>query len=165
MSPIRRHLTYANVMATLAALVVLVGGTAYAANQLAKNSVGKKQLKAKSVTAAKIKKNAVTTAKIKKNAVTAGKVKAASLGDAKLSSTVPFTRVVAEIRGSSPVSLPSEPGDKYVVYPLNGRPTPRKRVGPTATSATPTSRSRRPAPIRRSSPSSWSTRGSRTPCR
>jgi hypothetical protein len=49
------RLTYANVMVTLLAFVVLCGGAAYAAEQLAKNSVGSKQLKKNSVTGAKVK--------------------------------------------------------------------------------------------------------------
>jgi hypothetical protein len=48
------HLTYANVVATLALFLVLSGGAAYAASRLAKNSVG----------AAQLKKNAVTPAKL-----------------------------------------------------------------------------------------------------
>ncbi|HEY5976615.1 MAG TPA: hypothetical protein VIT85_02055 [Solirubrobacterales bacterium] len=91
----RRHLTYANVLATVTAFVVLFGGAAYAANQLAKNSVGAKQLKKNAVTTAKIKKNAVTTAKLKKGAVTGAKVKGGSLGVADLSlPSMPFGRVV-----------------------------------------------------------------------
>ena len=50
---VRRHLTYANVAATLA-LFLALGGAAYAATQLPKNSVGTKQLKKGAVTAAKI---------------------------------------------------------------------------------------------------------------
>ena len=65
MKPIRKRLTYANVVSSLALFLALTGATAFAANQLAKNSVGSKQLK----------KNAVTTAKIKNEAVTAGKIK------------------------------------------------------------------------------------------
>jgi hypothetical protein len=65
---IRKRLTYANVMSSLAVFLVL-GGAAFAAAQLPKNSVGSKQLK----------KNAVTTAKIKKDAVTGAKVKNGSL--------------------------------------------------------------------------------------
>jgi hypothetical protein len=70
-----RQLTYANVMSSLAVFLVLGGATAFAAQQLDKNSVGKKQLKNNAVTTAKIKKNAVTTAKIKSNAVTTAKIK------------------------------------------------------------------------------------------
>lgn len=89
----RKRLTYANVMSSLAVFLILGGATAVAANQLGKNSVGSKQLKANSVTTAKIKKNAVTTKKIKANAVDGSKVKDGSLTgtDINLSSlgTVP----------------------------------------------------------------------------
>lgn len=79
MNRIRKRLTYANVMSSIAVFLVLGGATALATTQLAKNSVGTKQLKRNSVTAAKIKKNAVTNAKIKKDAVTGAKVKNQSL--------------------------------------------------------------------------------------
>jgi Collagen triple helix repeat (20 copies) len=55
MGLLRRHLTYANVAATLA-LFLALGGAAYAATQLPKNSVGTNQLRKESVTAAKIAK-------------------------------------------------------------------------------------------------------------
>lgn len=80
MTKIRKRFTYSNVMSTIAVFLVLGGATAFAANQLGKNTVGKKQLKANSVTTAKIKKNAVTTAKIKNDAVTGAKVNEATLG-------------------------------------------------------------------------------------
>lgn len=79
MKRMRGKATYANVISTLALFLVLTGGAAYAATQLAKNSVGTKQLKKNSVTAAKIKKNAVTTAKIKANAVTGNQVNESTL--------------------------------------------------------------------------------------
>jgi hypothetical protein len=52
---LRRHLTYANVAATLA-LFLALGGAAYAATQLPRNSVGTAQLKREAVTAGKIAK-------------------------------------------------------------------------------------------------------------
>jgi hypothetical protein len=55
MGLLRRHLTYANVAATLA-LFLALGGAAYAATQLPKNSVGTNQLRREAVTAAKIAK-------------------------------------------------------------------------------------------------------------
>jgi hypothetical protein len=64
MKRLRPKLTYANVIATLA-LFLALGGGAYAASQLPKNSVGTKQLKKSAVTAAKIKDGAVTGSKIK----------------------------------------------------------------------------------------------------
>lgn len=62
MKTIRKRLTYANVMSSIAVFLVIGGATAFAA--LGKNTVGSKQLK----------KNAVTTAKIKNGAVTGSKV-------------------------------------------------------------------------------------------
>jgi hypothetical protein len=70
MKSVRKRLTYANVMSSLAVFLVVAGGSALAANQLAKNSVGTKQLK----------NNAVTAAKIKNGAVTGSKVNLSSLG-------------------------------------------------------------------------------------
>ncbi len=61
----RGRLTYANVVSTLALFLVIAGGTALAADHLAKNSVGTAQIKKGAVTAAKIKNGAVTGAKIK----------------------------------------------------------------------------------------------------
>src|SRR6201999_1110219 len=55
MGLLRRHLTYANVAASLA-LFLALGGAAYAATQLPKNSVGTNQLRKEAVTAAKIAK-------------------------------------------------------------------------------------------------------------
>jgi hypothetical protein len=63
---IRRHLSYANVMSTLAVFLVM-GGSAYA---VAKKSVGTKQLKANAVSSKKIKNGAVTGPKIAAGAVT-----------------------------------------------------------------------------------------------
>lgn len=53
------------VVAYLALFLALGAGTAFAATQLAKNSVGPKQLKKNSVTGPKIKKDAITGAKVK----------------------------------------------------------------------------------------------------
>jgi hypothetical protein len=64
------------------ALFVALGGTAYAALSLPKNSVGSKQLK----------NNAVTTSKIKNGAVTAGKINTSGL-------TVPNAKTAATANG------------------------------------------------------------------
>lgn len=92
MKQIRKRLTYANVMSTIAVFLVLGGASALAASQLGKNSVGSKQLKKNAVTTAKIKKNAVTGAKIKKDAVTGAKIKESTLGtvpSATLADSIP----------------------------------------------------------------------------
>lgn len=103
MKQVRKRLTYANVVSSIALFFVLTGATAIAANQLGKNSVGKKQLKSNSVTAAKIKKNAVTTAKIKNAAVTGAKVKDGSLTGADINAatlgTVPVSASTEVIKG------------------------------------------------------------------
>ena len=50
MKRLRKRLTYANVMSSIAVFLVLGGGAAFAAGKLAKNSVGTKQLKNNAVT-------------------------------------------------------------------------------------------------------------------
>ena len=62
---LRGRLSYANITSTLCLFLLLGGGAAFAATQLAKNSVGTKQLKKNSVTSAKIKNGAITGPKIK----------------------------------------------------------------------------------------------------
>jgi hypothetical protein len=111
----RRKLTYANVMATLAVFVAL-GGASYAALKLPKNSVGTKQLK----------KNAVTTKKIKSSSVNGAKVKNASLSGADIrdgsltgsdvnAASMPFARIVHRARGNATMEVTSEPQ----IYPLD----------------------------------------------
>jgi hypothetical protein len=86
---IRSGLTYANVMSTLAVFLILGGATAFAANQLAKNSVGTKQLKKNAVAMAKIKDNAVNGAKVADSSLTGadlldGSVAGADITDGSL---------------------------------------------------------------------------------
>ena len=54
MHRLRGKLTYPNVVSTLCLILLLGGGTAYAASKLGKNSVGAKQLKKGAVTPAKL---------------------------------------------------------------------------------------------------------------
>jgi hypothetical protein len=61
MHRIRGSLTYSNVMVTVLVLLVLGGGTAYAAAHLGKETVGARQLKKGSVTPAKLSKASVAT--------------------------------------------------------------------------------------------------------
>jgi hypothetical protein len=113
---IRKRLTYANVMSSIAVFLVLGGATALAASQLAKNSVGTKQLKKNAVTAAKIKKNAVTTAKIKNAAVTGNKIAANAVTGEKIADgsvtgsdinapSTPFSQIVARLRTGAQMSF------------------------------------------------------------
>ena len=71
----RPHLSYANVMSTIAVFGVLAGGTAWAASK-----IGTNQIERGAVTAKKLHKNAVTTKKIKDEAVTGEKAKESSFG-------------------------------------------------------------------------------------
>jgi hypothetical protein len=91
MKGIRSRLTYANVVSTLALFLVGAGGTAFAAGQLAKNSVGTAQIKNKAITTAKIKNGAVTGAKI--NLSTLGTVPSA--GTATSAGTADSARTAA----------------------------------------------------------------------
>jgi hypothetical protein len=75
MPKIRKHLSYANVVASLALFLVVSGGAAYAASHLAKNSVGARQLKVNSVTGAKVKDGSLTGADV--DASTIGQVPSA----------------------------------------------------------------------------------------
>lgn len=84
MKQIRKRLTYANVMSSLAVFLILGGATAFAAAQLGKNTVGSKQLKKNAVSAAKIKNEAVTNAKLKAGAVTETKIANGAITSAKL---------------------------------------------------------------------------------
>ena len=69
MKQIRKRLTYANVMSSIAVFLVLGGATALAAG-LAKNSVGTKQLK----------KNAVVSSKVKNGSLTGADMNVSTLG-------------------------------------------------------------------------------------
>lgn len=122
----RRHLTYANVVATLALFLVVAGGTVYAA-RVAKKSVGPSQLKANAVTTAKLKANAVTTRKIRRNAVSNAKIKDGAVESQKIANgsvqgfdidlaSTPFGRVVHEAQGSSIVAVT----ETSQLYPLSG---------------------------------------------
>lgn len=100
MKRIRKRLTYANVMSSVAVFLVVAGGSAFAVTQLPNNSVGSPQIKKNAVRtgdiarnavragklapeaakAGKIAKNAITTNRLRNDAVTGAKVNEASLG-------------------------------------------------------------------------------------
>ena len=75
-----RHLSYANVMSTLAVFLLLGGATAYAAKQ----KIGANQIKSSAVTTAKIKNGAVTSPKLKNGTVSAEKIADGAVGNSKL---------------------------------------------------------------------------------
>jgi hypothetical protein len=63
MQALRSKLTYANVISTLC-LFLILGGSAYAATQLPKNSVGARQIKNGAISGAKIKKGSIEAIKL-----------------------------------------------------------------------------------------------------
>lgn len=105
MKHVRKRLTYANVMSSIAVFLVLGGATALAAGQLGKNTVGTKQLKNNAVTGAKIKNGAVTGAKLKLSSI--GKVPSAVTADTATTATTATkatTAANAENLGGKPAS-------------------------------------------------------------
>lgn len=135
MKGIRRHLSFANVVACLA-LFVALGGVSYAAVNLPKNSVGSKQLKkgavrtndisAKAVKAGKIAKNAIPTNRLRGKAVKTGKIAPGAVTGAKIDApSTPFSQVVANLGGSGAVAFQAKQA-----YPL-AAPTYTQPVGRT----------------------------------
>ncbi len=107
MKQIRKRITYANVMSSIAVFLVLGGGAAYAAkkigsNEIKGNSITTGKIKKEAVSASKIKKNSVTTAKIANGAVTGAKINLGSVGTVP-NATHAVTADTATI-GSSPVA-------------------------------------------------------------
>jgi hypothetical protein len=76
---IRKRLTYANAMSSIAVFLVLGGASAYAAKK-----IGSNELEAGAVTTAKIKRNAVTRAKIKAKAINTAKIAKGAVTYARL---------------------------------------------------------------------------------
>lgn len=70
---LRGKLTYANVVSTLC-LFILLGGGAYAATRLPKNSVGTKQLKNGAVTGAKVKVGSLSASSFKEGQLPLGTI-------------------------------------------------------------------------------------------
>lgn len=79
MQQIRKRLTYANVMSSIAVFLVLGGGAAYAAKK-----IGSHELRGGAVTTAKIKRNAVTRSKIKAGAISTAKLAMGTVTNARL---------------------------------------------------------------------------------
>ncbi len=79
MKHIRKRITYANVMSSIAVFLVLGGGAAYAATK-----IGSKEIKGNAITTGKIKKEAVTKAKIKKASIDASKLANGAVTNEKL---------------------------------------------------------------------------------
>jgi hypothetical protein len=94
MSGLRRHLSYANVMATIAVFIAL-GGGAYAVG-LKRNSVGTKQLKPNAVTGPKVADSSLGGNDIADGSVGPSDIADGSFGPSDISDPQPF-----QIRGVS----------------------------------------------------------------
>jgi hypothetical protein len=97
---IRAHLTYANVMATVAVFGVMAGGGAYAASKIDTPDIANK-----AVTAKKLDSGAVRTSKLRPGAVTGDKLADGAVGTRNLSpsATLAVAGVIVyngEVRGS-----------------------------------------------------------------
>ncbi len=84
MSALRSHLSYANVMATVAVFLAL-GGASYAAVSLPRDSVGTAQLRERSVTRSKLAARSVDTERLRDDAVDASKLAAGAVRKHSLS--------------------------------------------------------------------------------
>ncbi|HXF30316.1 MAG TPA: hypothetical protein VN522_02260 [Solirubrobacterales bacterium] len=93
---VRKRLTYANVMSTLAVFLVVAGGSALAAGTLGKNTVGSNQLKKNAVTTAKVKNNAITGGKIANGAVTGSKLGGGAVGASNLAANSVGASAIAD---------------------------------------------------------------------
>lgn len=113
MGRITEKLTYANVMVSLLAIIVLGGGVAYAAEQLGKGSVGARELKRGAVISSKIKDHSIRPKDI------APGVLAPAPEEGKATATAP---------GGSPGSAPARYVWSDETYPVLASPQPDGRV-------------------------------------
>lgn len=121
----RERLTYANVMATVAVFLAL-GGGAYAAAKLPRNSVGAKQLRTGSVGRSELHKGSVGRSELRKGAVRSRAVKDGNLGVRDLS-----TKAQESLRGQQgPPGAPGAAGTAFhAVITSGGDPASGNATG------------------------------------
>jgi hypothetical protein len=107
------RLTYANVMATVAVFLAL-GGGAYAALRVPKNSVGSRQLKKNSVNSSKVKDGTLTGNDFKKGSIGATQLGLLGLSNLKGNS--------GTATNDATVSLASGACDRYVFTATGAAP-------------------------------------------
>jgi hypothetical protein len=98
-----RHLSYANIVATLA-LFLALGGVSYAVLRIPKASVGTAQLRNGAVTAGKLARGAVTSSKLARGTVTSSKL---APGAVTASSVAPEALTGAQINAATLGVVPS----------------------------------------------------------
>ncbi len=123
---IQKHLTYANITATLALFIALGMGSAYAAQQLAPKSVGAKQLRPGAVTADKLRKKSVTAPKIEGLAIKQGKIASGAVTTEKIADgAITAQKLPANVIGSEKIADGSVTGEKVVESSLSQVPSAR----------------------------------------
>lgn len=121
MKSVRKRLTYANVMSTIAVFLAVGGATALAAGQLGKNTVGTKQLKNNAVTSAKVKNAAITGGKLANGAVTGAKIGGGAVGASNLAANSVGASALADNSvTSSKVASGAISGDKIANGAVSG---------------------------------------------
>jgi hypothetical protein len=96
---------------SIIALVMATIGTAVAATNLPKNSVGSKQLKKNAVVTNKIKKEAVTGAKVKKGTLTGTNINLTTLGTVPSATTATTATTAKGLTALEPVHRVGAPGE------------------------------------------------------
>jgi hypothetical protein len=99
MNQIRKRLTYANVMSSIAVFLVLGGGAAFAA--LGKNTVGTRQLKPNSVNRGILARNSVYPGKINLEAVKAGRIAKNAIASDRLRNNIVSTDKLQDLAVTS----------------------------------------------------------------
>jgi hypothetical protein len=118
---IRKRLTYANVMSSMAVFLILGGTTAIAAsnkigaNQLKANSVKTGKLVKEAVKAGKLAKNSVTTPKIANDAVTGEKINESTLGAVPSATTATTATTANNLAGQTSYSLKLSAGQEQLI--------------------------------------------------
>src|SRR5436190_4149330 len=101
MSGYKRHLSYANVVATMALLLALGAGTVYAASKINGSSVKKNSLPGN-----RVKKNTLPGNRLKSNTVKGSKIDLSSLGKVPSAQTADAANTAYEVfQNPDPVSL------------------------------------------------------------
>lgn len=130
MQQIRKRFSYANIVSTICLFVVL-GGGAYAATKLPKNSVGPKQIKAGAVRAKQLANNAVTGAKVADGSLTGADVADGSLTGADLANgTVANADIADKAVNSAKVLDNSLKGSDLAPDTVTGSKIDESTLGP-----------------------------------
>lgn len=133
MSQIRKRLSYANVVSSIC-LFVLLGGGAYAAAKLPKNSVGPKQIRANAIHGKQLAANAVNGAKVADGSLTGADVADGSLTGADLANaTVATAKIADKAINSAKVLDNSLKGSDIAPDTITGSKIDESTLGPVPT--------------------------------